>query len=446
MERMNLGALLALCMLVSIAPAASTSGDQDTKSFTLEIFGNANMDDTIDEEDIEYVEEVIKGTKESTNLTDANNDGTVDEEDLEQIRQIIDGSEKELTFIDYDGMVETVHLPVKKIVPTFSYIAWGVEMLGAKDRIIAVDQSVKDEGLTVFPGLKDLPSIGSSSDYDTEKIIELQPDVVLIYTREWLTEGSNPSLEKNIETACPNCTVFALMPRNIGTFKAEMAKLAYILGEKDAGDELIKWYEAYIDDITSRISEIPDEDRPTVFHTDNDELAAGGTSYHTYGRESEDVSLVIDEAGGSNIAKDLPGDWIEVDAEWVLTQNPDVIIITDWDNMGYIFDDPTDTSKVRDSFISRPELKNTNAVKDDRVYLINWNSIVTEWFIAIPYLAKLLHPDVFQDLDPEAIHQEFLTRFRGLDYDLNQRGIFVYPPIELDGGLAGVPNRYKEQQ
>ncbi len=113
-----------------------------------------------------------------------------------------------------------------------------------------------------------------------------------------------------------------------------MAKLSYILGNKDAGNELIQWYEGYMGNIAAKIEEIPEEDRPRLFHTDNDQLAAGKTSYHTYGRDSEDVSLVLDEVGGSNIAKDMPGDWIEVDAEWVLTQNPDVIIITDWNNMG----------------------------------------------------------------------------------------------------------------
>ncbi|MGB4087760.1 ABC transporter substrate-binding protein [Methanothrix sp.] len=438
MKRTSLELLLAVGLLASIA--SSVAAD-----FTLEIFGNANMDETIDDADIAYVEEVIRGTKESTNLTDANNDGTIDERDIEQIRQIIDGSAKELTFIDYDGVLKTVHLPVRRIIPTYSYITWGVEMLGAKDRIIAVDESVRDEELTVFPDLKDLPSIGSSSDYDKEKIIELQPDAVLVFTRKWLTAGSNPNLEKDIEAACPNCTVFALMPRNIGTFKAEMAKLSYILGNKDAGNELIQWYEGYMGNIAAKIEEIPEEDRPRLFHTDNDQLAAGKTSYHTYGRDSEDVSLVLDEVGGSNIAKDMPGDWIEVDAEWVLTQNPDVIIITDWNNMGYAFDDPAACSEVRESFMSRPELKNTGAVRDGRVYLINWDTVVTEWFIAIPYLAKLLHPDIFQDLDPEGIHQEFLTRFRGLDYDLNEYGVFVYPPIESERGLAGVPDRYKEQ-
>ena len=60
-------------------------------------------------------------------------------------------------------------------------------------------------------------------------------------------------------------------------------------------------------------------------------------------------------------------------------------------------------------------------------------------------MARLFHPDLFVDMDPEAIHQEFLTDFQELDYDLNEHGVFVYPPIEIGSGLAGIPDRYREE-
>jgi iron complex transport system substrate-binding protein len=47
--------------------------------------------------------------------------------------------------------------------------------------------------------------------------------------------------------------------------------------------------------------------------------------------------------------------------------------------------------------------------------------------IGFAYIAKWLYPDLFEDLDPKALHQEYLTRFLKLDYDLDERGVFVYP-------------------
>ncbi len=45
-------------------------------------------------------------------------------------------------------------------------------------------------------------------------------------------------------------------------------------------------------------------------------------------------------------------------------------------------------------------------------------------------MAKWFHPELFEDLDPQAIHQEYVTEFQGLDYDLSEHGVFVYPPLE----------------
>ncbi len=56
---------LVLCTILATAPVTA-SGD------VLEVFGNANMDKTIDEDDIAYVEGVIKRTKEKTEFSDAN--------------------------------------------------------------------------------------------------------------------------------------------------------------------------------------------------------------------------------------------------------------------------------------------------------------------------------------------------------------------------------------
>jgi iron complex transport system substrate-binding protein len=427
MGRMNLGALLALCLLASIAPAVAAD-------FTLEIFGNANMDETIDEEDIEYVEAVIKGTNAATNLTDANYDGNIDEGDIEQIRNIIEGTDDKITFIDYDGSVETVHKPVNKIIATYSYHAWALSMLGADDKIVAIDETVKEDQDKIFPKTRDLPSIGSWSEYDAEKMLELKPDVVLIYTRDWLTEGSNPNLEKTIEASYPNCTVFACMPRDIALMKSEMAKLYYVIGAKETGNELFEWIDSYLGPISEKVNELSDEDKPRVFRTDNDQ-----TFFHTYTGNSKEWELILEKAGGVNVAKDLEGDFVEIEPEWIIESNPDIIIVGDSKVIGYSRNNTTSANAYWEGLLNNAAINTTNAARDGQVYLMDSKFTMTEWFIGLPYLAKLLHPDLFEDLDPEAIHQEYLNRIRGLDYDLDQEGVFIYPPIEEDNGLAGAP-------
>ena len=66
--------ILASSPLLVVIPAAASE-------YTLDVFGNANMDETVDETDIAYVEGIIDGTNEVTELADANYDGNIDAQD-----------------------------------------------------------------------------------------------------------------------------------------------------------------------------------------------------------------------------------------------------------------------------------------------------------------------------------------------------------------------------
>ena len=93
--------LLMLCFLMAVIFGAASD-------YTLGIYGNANMDDRIDEQGIAFVNDIISGAESATNLTDANEDGNIDERDIDQIEQIIGGKERELTILDSAGRTWTV--------------------------------------------------------------------------------------------------------------------------------------------------------------------------------------------------------------------------------------------------------------------------------------------------------------------------------------------------
>jgi iron complex transport system substrate-binding protein len=69
----------------------------------LDVFGNANEDDTIDMRDLTYVKLIFFGKKPETELADAKYDGKINPLDFIQIKLIIVGKERELTYIDILG-------------------------------------------------------------------------------------------------------------------------------------------------------------------------------------------------------------------------------------------------------------------------------------------------------------------------------------------------------
>jgi iron complex transport system substrate-binding protein len=134
MWRMVYVLVMASCMPLTIMPAVADD-------YTLGIFGNANMDDTIDELDIEYVQGIIDGTNDETELADANYDGEIDEEDITQIELIISGEEEALTVIDSSDRIVTVPQPIERVVTTWIPALRNVVILDAADKVIGIDSS-----------------------------------------------------------------------------------------------------------------------------------------------------------------------------------------------------------------------------------------------------------------------------------------------------------------
>ena len=69
-------------------------------------------------------------------------------------------------------------------------------------------------------------------------------------------------------------------------------------------------------------------------------------------------------------------------------------------------------------------------MKNGNVHAIAVNILSDNSWRRTIYLAKLIHPELFKDLDPRAVHQEYLTKFLNLDFDLDNQGMFLYPVPE----------------
>ncbi len=143
-------------------------------------------------------------------------------------------------------------------------------------------------------------------------------------------------------------------------------------------------------------------------------------------------------AGGVNIFGDRNESFFDVDPEAVMIRNPDVILNYGFGNYAEtgngLGGNPEKMKEIRDEMMNRPELKDVNAVRDGRVYIIPWDVTCggAKHIVGISYMAKWFYPELFSDIsveDIESVHQEYLTRFMGLDYDLSELGTFVYPSM-----------------
>ena len=82
------------------------------------------------------------------------------------------------------------------------------------------------------------------------------------------------------------------------------------------------------------------------------------------------------------------------------------------------------------------------AVQNNHVYIIagDFRNNAMGGVLGAVYLANVLYPDLFADLNAETIHQEYITKYLRLNYDLDNSGIFLYPALNINGDLVGIPN------
>jgi iron complex transport system substrate-binding protein len=411
--------------------ASATASEVTTASeddYVLGVYGNANEDDTIDMGDVVYTKLAIFGKKPKTELCDAKYDGLINVLDVIQTKLIILGKEKELTVIDSADRIVTVKKPIRSIIGTSPQTIETLRSLKVpKDIIVGIAKEKWDAEF--FPEIVDIPSVGWRWTPDIEAILNLNPDVVFIISLSGFRMKPTADV---LESA--GITVLAFNCQTPAIYREEVKKLGYIFDKEDEAEEYLDWREEILNSVKETVEKIPEKDKPEVYFAPSFKDGV----YYIYGQYA-----YIEMAGGKDIFADHLGKYMSVDPEAVIERNPDIIVrVAPWAAGGYGVDadDTVEMKALREEIMSRLELQNVEALKNERVYIIA-NHLVSFFprcgcrqFLQIAYQAKWFHPELFEDLDPKTIHQEYLTRFQGLDIDLDEKGVFVYHPEEHPDG------------
>ena len=438
---------IALFLVLALLPGALGTG------FILHVYGNANMDGTIDQADITFIRSMLEGKENETQLADANFDGRVNEEDIAQVEMLIAGKERNITLMDGNGRPLTIKKPVERMVVEYLDNADMAQILNKTDKVVGVDLAVANSEAE-FPEISKRTNVGAMhKEPDYEKVLSLQPDLLLVF--------SNVTAEK--EKNLPGIPVlFAglyypdlLNPETSG-FTDAVRKLGYVLDAREEAEDYIQWHIGSLNEIKAATQRVPENERPSVLvaaYPDADAM-----TIFTFAK-IDTLTNMVELAGGRTVAAELPDFMkstyrIEVDPEWVLQEDPDYIVLlvvaTTYSGLeleppsGYDADDPAGMAEALEAFKSRPEYANLTAVRNDQVYILSGNmrNDATKGLIGAAYLTEIFNPEQME-LGPEELHRNYLEKFLGLNYDLDQHGVFIYPPlVKEDGRVEGVPDRY----
>jgi iron complex transport system substrate-binding protein len=325
-----------------------------------------------------------------------------------------------------EGRTRTVTRPLRRIVPYQAYSPEIMQLLDVEPaRIVGVPTGgmgginvLKDP--VFFPEYQEKLDVGGvprSPNY--EQIVLAHPDAII------LTVGSSSDeIETRLGSMDPSIRFFRFYCYMPEFYADEVQKLGLLLGKEVEADRYFEFRGNVLDTVAEVVGRISTEDRVSVY------IESSTGDYKSFGKGSHRDEM-IEFAGGRNIITETTGSnsGVDINPEEVIIRNPDVIIKRVG---GSYSDSDDDRSSLLEttyrSIMNRPNLGQTKAVRNGRVHLIHGTlDYGAQEFIGTAYLAKLFYPDLFPDLDPRAIHQQYLSEFMRLDYDLNEHPAFVYP-------------------
>jgi iron complex transport system substrate-binding protein len=319
-----------------------------------------------------------------------------------------------VTVQDSAGRYVELEAPVESIVVLWSNPVEEIRALGAIDRIVGIDQSTQEKvDIGLYPELADVQLVGTWDNPNYEVIAELDPDVVIMLS----SYAPLPS-EVQAQLNPFDIPVVGLDFYMVEAYFQELRTLGFMLGLEERAEEYIEFFDSMYGMIEERVSDITWENRTTVYFESADD------AYSTYGGGDYGCGIpgIIRAAGGMDLYPEATPYWFMVDPESVIVRNPDVII--KGDPKGYLLNDTSEFETIYEEIMNRPELQSTNAVLEERVYVLSFDVAggARKKFGPV-FLAKILYPELFEDLDPEVFLQEYLNEWQGLEY----RGVYLYP-------------------
>lgn len=271
-----------------------------------------------------------------------------------------------------------------------------------------------------FPKADDIPLVGEGSDesFSVEKTLALAPDLVVLSGR--LGAGRPAEMVRQFEAAGVPVVFVDFFAHPFQNTVPSLKILGQALGREEAAQAYADFYAGRMKRIADRLAR-PDLARPKVLM----EAHAGGSGEccNSPGRGS--IGDFITFAGGANIATDvISGTHGRLSLEYVLQQDPSVYVATGGPHLkgtgGLVLGPGFSPEEARASLaaiLTRPGIAELQAVKAGNVHGLFHNLVNLPLNVLVAEaLAKWIHPDLFQDLDPNATLAEINARFLAVPF------------------------------
>ena len=262
---------------------------------------------------------------------------------------------------------DTVPRRVISLVPATTEMIFA---MGAGNRLIAVSSYDKYP-----PDATKLPKVGALLDPDTERILAMRPDLVIVY-------DTQTELKRSLERA--TIPYYSYEHRAMPDIMATVRAIGARIGFAAQANALAASMDQALTGVRTAVSGRPRPRTMLVFERDRSSLqniyASGGYGF---------LADLLDVAGGDNIFGDIRQQSVQASTEMILARRPDVIIELRYGESAKE-SDPARDLRAWELLGSLP------AVRNKRIFTIIGDQFVVPGpriVEAARQLARALHPD-----------------------------------------------------
>ncbi len=272
---------------------------------------------------------------------------------------------------DPSGAAITIPDQVDSVVALAPSICETLAALGLEEKIVGYDlQSV---GLAGLP--ENVPTFDTVNP-DVEQLTALAPDMLLVSSLSLYDQEApyQPLIAAGV------CVICVPTSESIENVRSDIRFLAAALRVPEEGERVVKEMDAELDRISATVSDIPEEERKSVYFEISPAPYLYSCGSDTYLHE------MIELAGGRNVLADQSG-WLPVEGETVVAADPDVIFT----NVNYM-DAPVE------EILGREGWAGMSSVTDKNVYYIDnmASSLPNQNIVkAVEQMAQALYPERF---------------------------------------------------
>lgn len=273
----------------------------------------------------------------------------------------------------------------------------------ADGRVIAWEErggNTSDFLSAISPGFAEVTALEEGA--GAEQIAPFQPDLVILkdYLRDSL---GNPMEEIGMNVYYANLET----PEQ---FFAEITTFGELFNNPTHAEDIVRFYQDRLAVIENRIAALDDSEYPSVLVIQ--QTSTGEDVAFTVPPITWMQSLEVVIAGGDPVWDEVAGQgWTTISFEQIAAWDPDVVLVIAFRG---------DPDALVADLEASPEWQELRAMQEGQVYAFpadyrGWDLPDPRWILGTTWVAKTLHPELFEDLDMMDEVYAFFTEMYGMD-------------------------------